>query len=132
MYRCVRQRRYIQLLFLVHLSFTTSTKYCDLSLLDVSNGLTLFTFSTLGLELLTHRFRTYIIRGSPDPFVFATLSRIRFFITHLPIFTNSFFGTSKKNCRKTRSSQIFSVCILFTIYFLGYLSTVYFGQVRTQ
>ena len=24
------------------------------------------------------------------------------------------------------------VCILFTIYFLGYLSTVYFGQVRTQ
>jgi hypothetical protein len=76
------------LLLLVRLSFTTSTKYGGFSLLDTSKSSLLVprgshlvelspTFSTRGLRLLTHRFPTRIIRGSPELFAFANPSRIR-------------------------------------------------------
>ena len=51
-------------------------------------GVPTHTLSTRGLGLLTQRFPTRIIRGSPAPFAFATLSRIRFSITLLTVFVN--------------------------------------------
>ncbi len=81
-----------RLLLLVRLSFTTLMKHCDFSLLEVSKGLWRLllvcvapdfppvefslTFANRGLGLLTCRFLTRIIRGSPDLFPFYTLSRI--------------------------------------------------------
>ena len=56
----------------------------------------------------THRFPTRIIRGSPDPFVFDTLSRIRFFHHPCP-FTEQFLEGLEKNFHKTKSSQFFHI-----------------------
>ena len=56
--------------------------------------------------VLTHRFPTRITRGSPAPFAFATLSRIRFFIT---LTTCRFLGTYKKNPEKLKVVK-FSQC----------------------
>ena len=86
-----------RLLFLVRLSFSTSTKDCGFSLLEDSKGLlhvyvapdfalaefSLTHFATRGLRLLNHRLPTLIIPGSPDLFAFYTLSPIPWY-THYP------------------------------------------------
>jgi hypothetical protein len=74
-------------------------------LLVGSCGLLTHTLSTRDLRLLTQRFATRIIRGSPAPFAFDTLSRVRFFST-LPHCTT---GIGKKILEKQKSSQIFIV-----------------------
>jgi hypothetical protein len=56
----------------------------------------------------THRFPTRIIRGSPDPFVFDTLSRIRF--SHHPCpFTEQFLEDLKKISEKQKLVNFFHI-----------------------
>ncbi len=78
--------RHSRSLFLIRLSLTTSTKYYDFSLLDVSKGFRLVrvtsgfppwvcrvlthTFSTRGLRLLTHRFPTPIMGSQVSELVY--------------------------------------------------------------
>jgi hypothetical protein len=110
--------RNLRLLFLVRLYFTTSTKYCGFSRLDALKGVLLVhvapgcpswsshshIFHPWTVRLLTHRFPTRIIRGSPDLFAFYTLSRIRIPST---VFLETIAWKAKKVSKQNKRSQIF-------------------------
>ncbi len=108
-----------RLLFLVRrLSFTTSTKYYGLSLLDTSNMFTLvrITADFAPVELSpTHCPLADLdvsLKGFPpsevsSPFAFDTLSRIRFFIALTHFCKSHHLGIEKKFPEKQKSSQIF-------------------------
>jgi hypothetical protein len=90
-----------RLLFLVHLSFTTSTKQYDsvvsswrFERVDTvpchtrfpTCGVLTHTFCTrVGFRLFTHRFPTRIMRGSPDLFAFVTSPVFVFFKNACPL-----------------------------------------------